>query len=62
MITAFNDELFKLDENLLDLGLQVFCPIEVRNTLFDKLFSVSVATSSGRSNQSPAQLHQAIVN
>jgi hypothetical protein len=36
--TTFNDELFELDKNLLDLGLQVFPRVE-RNNVFDKLAS-----------------------
>jgi hypothetical protein len=40
VIAAFNDESFELDENLLDLALQVFHPIEERNDVFNKLASL----------------------
>ncbi len=39
MITAFNGS-FGLEENLLDLGLQVFRPIIMRNDVFYKLASL----------------------
>ncbi len=37
MITTFNDETFELDENLLDLGLQVFHPLVEQNDVFGQL-------------------------
>ncbi len=52
MITAFNNESFELDKNLLDLGLQVFHPIVEQNDVFGQLAS-SMPPLPGIATNSP---------
>ena len=33
---ACNDETFELDKDLLDLGLKLYCPNEMRNGVYDE--------------------------
>jgi hypothetical protein len=61
MITAFNDDSFELQENLLDLGLQVFNLIKEQDSDFEEIASPlppfpSVATNAPHNFIKPSSI------